>query len=204
MRDELDTALVQQFPKMFKNRYSPMTETCMCWGFDHGDGWYPIIRNMCHLIQSHIDWTRGSRARALRFNRALRRAIAGNDRDLVYFYSARDYETKSKKVGEVSEWNRKQMTEEIAEARFRTVPEACSQVVVDQVKEKFGTLRFYHSGGDDYVDGIVRMGEAMTAVTCETCGAPGETRGGGWVRTLCETHEAEYKEKRGIVCDEQF
>jgi proline racemase len=35
------------------------------------------------------------------------------------------------------------------------------------------------------------MAEAMSAVTCEVCGNPGKLVGGGWVRTLCETHAEE-------------
>lgn len=203
MREDLDSGLVKKFPKLFRNRYAPMTETCMCWGFDHGDGWYRIIANTCALIQSHIDWSRQNRARALRFNRALRRAIAGNDRDLVFFYTPRDYETGTK-TGNLAQWSRDQMQKEIVDKKFRPVPEACSQVTVDQVKEKFGTLRFYYTGGDDYVDGVVRMAEAMTAFTCEQCGNAGETRHGGWVRTLCDEHEKAYQERNGIACNEQF
>jgi hypothetical protein len=45
--------------------------------------------------------------------------------------------------------------------------EGCSQVVAVQVKEKFGTLRFYYDGGDDTIGGMVRMAESMSAVTCE-------------------------------------
>jgi len=63
------------------------------------------------------------------------------------------------------------------------------QVTVDQVKEKFGGLRFYYEGGDDVIDGMVRMAEGMSEVTCEVCGKPGESRGNGWIRTLCEEHK---------------
>ncbi len=194
MNEELDSGLVKRFPKLFRNRYAPMTETCMCWGFSHGDGWYHIIENTCSLIQGHIDWTRKNRARALRFNRALRRAIAGNRADLVSFYT----------IGgrPPSQWNLEQMEKEITGKLFRPVESACPQVVVDQVKEKFGTLRFYYHGGDDYVDGVVRMAEAMTTVTCETCGNAGKTRSGGWVRTLCDEHEKAYRERNGIADDE--
>jgi hypothetical protein len=59
------------------------------------------------------------------------------------------------------------------------------QVVLDQVKEKFGTLRFYYTGGDDYIRGLVSMAESMSAITCETCGNPGEQTGSGWIRTIC-------------------
>jgi hypothetical protein len=63
--------------------------------------------------------------------------------------------------------------------------EVVPQVTLDQVKEKFGTLRFYYTGGDEYIHGLVAMAEAMSGVTCESCGNPGERRGGGWVHTYC-------------------
>jgi hypothetical protein len=66
--------------------------------------------------------------------------------------------------------------------------EGVPQVVVSQIKEKYGGLRFYHSGGDDCVDGMVRMAESWAENTCETCGAPGEARTPGWIKTLCDEH----------------
>lgn len=73
-----------------------------------------------------------------------------------------------------------------------TVP----QVVASQIKEKFGTLRFYYDGGDEYVSGIITMAENMSAVTCEQCGSPGELRNTGWNATLCEEHYAEVKARK--------
>ena len=67
----------------------------------------------------------------------------------------------------------------------------CPQVVVEQVKEKFGGLRFYYQGGDEQIHGMVRMAEAWAGMACENCGGIGKRRGGGWVRTLCDVHEAE-------------
>lgn len=75
-----------------------------------------------------------------------------------------------------------------------TIPEPVEQVVVTQIKEKFGGLRFYYDGGDDAVDGMVRMAESWASRTCETCGKPGKSRNGGWIRTLCDEHEAERQE----------
>jgi hypothetical protein len=69
--------------------------------------------------------------------------------------------------------------------------EVCPQVVVQQVKEKFGGLRFYYDGGDEYISGLVSMAESWADIACETCGGIGKRRGGGWVRTLCDLHEAE-------------
>lgn len=57
-----------------------------------------------------------------------------------------------------------------------------------QVKEKFGTLRFYCSGRTDTIQGLIFMAEEQSAVTCERCGKTGTLRKGGWLATLCDEH----------------
>ena len=69
--------------------------------------------------------------------------------------------------------------------------EGCNQVVVAQIKEKFGGLRFYYDGGDETINGMVRMAEVWADRSCETCGAPGTSGGNGWIQTLCPAHRAE-------------
>jgi len=128
MKRELDQLLCQRYPKMMVNRNKSMIETCMCWGFDCGDGWFNILDQLMANIQNHLDWK--------------------NKNSLVV-----------------------------------------EQVTLDQVKEKFGTLRFYYSGGDDTIDGMVRLAESMTSVTCEVCGSPGTQNSSGWITTLCEMHK---------------
>jgi hypothetical protein len=144
MKQELDKLLCEKYPKMMVNRNKNMQETCMCWGFECGDGWFNILDQLMGNIQHHIDWK-----------------------------------------------NRKE--------------EVVAQVTLDQVKEKFGTLRFYYSGGDDAIDGMVRMAESMSGVTCEECSAPAKTHGPGWIRTICEpcetkreTERAEYAKSNGL------
>lgn len=77
------------------------------------------------------------------------------------------------------------------------IPEEVVQVTLDQVKEKFGTLRFYYTGGDEKIRGMVIMAEAMSGTTCESCGNPGEQTYGGWIKTTCTPCEdkraAEYR-----------
>lgn len=87
------------------------------------------------------------------------------------------------------------------------------QFIATQVKEKFGTLRFYYKLEFDaklntlestgrypeitevknnyrnYIDGIVHYAEVLSARTCEYSGKPGELHvsgghRGGWYRTL--------------------
>lgn len=66
--------------------------------------------------------------------------------------------------------------------------DGCPPVVIEQIKEKFGGLRFYYQGGNDMIDGMVRMAESWAARHCEVCGKPGKSRDGGWIRTLCDEH----------------
>jgi hypothetical protein len=57
-----------------------------------------------------------------------------------------------------------------------------------QIKEKYGTLRFYIRGGSIEADDIVHEAEQESETTCETCGAPGKLRGTGWYYTACDAH----------------
>ena len=74
------------------------------------------------------------------------------------------------------------------------------QPVADQVKSKFGTLRFYWHGesgsntvqpeyADDLIEMLVDNAERETGHVCEVCGSPGASpNSGGWVETLCPVH----------------
>lgn len=61
-------------------------------------------------------------------------------------------------------------------------------VKFDQVKEKYGGLRIYFSGGDDYINGLVSMAEAISYSVCEICGNKGEANKSGWISVRCEAH----------------
>lgn len=59
---------------------------------------------------------------------------------------------------------------------------------VNQIKEKFGTLRVYWEGDIPDGDAIVDEAEAESARTCELCGSVGHLRTrAGWLKTLCDT-----------------
>ena len=177
MNQELDAALCAKYPKMFVNRNKSMQETCMCWGFDHGDGWYNIIDQLCGNIQHHIDWSVKQRDFAITYNDMMLQARARNWVPFEEYYKS--YTEKSREEKRI----------EILQLNFRDVPELIPQVTVDQVKEKFGTLRFYITGGDEYISGLVSMAESISGVTCEECGNLGERKSGGWVHTICEPCE---------------
>ncbi len=178
MKPELDAALCAKYPKMFVNRNKPMNETCMCWGFSCGDGWYNIIDSLCEAMT------------------------------YTYKTSLKVEKDRAIKMGiQKSEW-----ADADDDAYYLDVD--APQVIVDQVKEKYGTLRFYYhlefepnirelAYGENhdpearkvaerfcsYMDGIVHYAECLSARTCEETGLPGEMHvsGGsryGWYRTL--------------------
>jgi len=61
-------------------------------------------------------------------------------------------------------------------------------VIAVQVKEKFGALRFYTTGGVQYTRGLIWFADALSAVVCEECGAPALSSGSGWIVTRCADH----------------
>jgi hypothetical protein len=44
------------------------------------------------------------------------------------------------------------------------------KIVIDQIKEKYGSLRFYFHGGSIMFRGMVRFAEQISKNTCEACG----------------------------------
>lgn len=68
---------------------------------------------------------------------------------------------------------------------------------LEQVKEKFGTLRFYYSGGDEYVHQLVDLVEASSGRVCEVCGKKATLRKDlGWLKTLCDEHYEQRKARK--------
>lgn len=71
---------------------------------------------------------------------------------------------------------------------------------LEQVKEKFGGLRFYISiDPEQSVDhfnklqAVISNMEDKSHTICEDCGNPGTPRNGSWMRTLCNPcHDSRY------------
>lgn len=64
----------------------------------------------------------------------------------------------------------------------KTDPDYC----IDQIKEKFGGLRFYTSCLSAAGDEAVEEAEKLAAKTCEECGCEAERQNlNGWLKTVC-------------------
>jgi hypothetical protein len=95
MKQDLQNKLFEAFPKLFRQKDLPVTESAMGWGIDCPDEWYDAIYKACQLIQNYC-----------------------NDREQIEF---------------------------------------------TQVKEKFGQLRMYYTGVNDYVDSVIGMANSWVA-----------------------------------------
>jgi len=166
MRSEQDKALVLKYPLTFAHRYRSMQETCMCWGLEVGDGWVKIIDDAASKIEPILEKLRETATVC----------------DCYHENSSHDENGKCK---EVSTW------------RGETTHCRCEKFVPylptsSQLKEKYGTLRWYWTSYTKEIDDIVDQAEELSAKTCEECGEPGKIRDESyWVTVRCDKCYAE-------------
>lgn len=55
MKKELEENLCRLFPKLFRQKGLPRTESPMHYGVTVGDGWYPILYTLCYLITGVVE-----------------------------------------------------------------------------------------------------------------------------------------------------
>lgn len=65
-----------------------------------------------------------------------------------------------------------------------------------QVKEKFGSLRFYMTASSKEMEDAITLAEDECSSICEECGEPGKIRHLGWSRTNCDACDAAYNNAR--------
>jgi hypothetical protein len=156
MKAELQEKLYQKYPEIFQQKDLDMTLTAMCWGISCGDGWYNILDVLCGELQELVN---------------------NPKRDLeLYEKLLEEAKFKNDEEGEIV-W-----TEKVANAKEKIIP----QIQAVQVKEKYGTLRFYTDTYNSEISALISFAESMSAITCEQCGAPGSQTGGGWIQTKCD------------------
>ncbi len=167
MKKELQNQLYEKYPKIFGQKDLSMQETAMCWGIACGDGWYNILDVLCNAIQTTVDAPHESIAR---------------------------YTEWAKKAFEE---DKKPWAETCLAHIEKEKANIVNQVEATQVKEKYGTLRFYLSDyGSEEIRNYIRFAESMSSVTCENCGAPGESYGRSWIQVKCETCKELAQENR--------
>lgn len=128
MRHELEEKLFKDFPLLYDKEES-VRISLMCFGFECGDGWYQLIRELSEKLMPLIEKAR-------------------NEQD----------------------------------------EDACRMRAV-QVKEKYGTMRFYMSSETGEMAKLIDEYTDASASICEQCGEPGRIRSSGyWMSTRCDEH----------------
>lgn len=54
MSPELDVELCRICPKLYADRQGDMQSTLMCFGFEIGDGWFPLVRTLSERLEAEI------------------------------------------------------------------------------------------------------------------------------------------------------
>jgi hypothetical protein len=210
MNAELTQRLVKRFPVLYQDYGSPMSQTCMCWGFDHGDGWFEIIWQLSLAIEEELNYSWQRKRWFL-----VRKSFFRTWNKLIYALSpVRQDKRKQEGTGTKEDPYRWVIVERaprdwlagLASKVFPTryfddyhswlaklqylgfkafVRWPYTGFAVQQVKEKFGTLRFY-CPGNDAIGRYVRLAERLSSVTCEDCGNRGTANDSGWIRTQCD------------------
>lgn len=158
MENQLEEKLYRKYPKIFRQKDWPITQSCMGWGINTPNSWYSIIDNLCFCLQDHVD-NGGKVYKKYPFGKFLARL----------FRNAKYY--------------------------GRWVHKPIRQVEAVQVKEKYGTLRFYTNYYDPVIDQLVMMAELMTTRICSRCGSAQDIiETTGWISFTC-SHCLQCKEK---------
>ena len=178
MSPELENKLYEKYPKIFADHSKSPQESCMAFGLEVGDGWYDLIDVMCEALT------------------------------YTFTTSVRIDKEDGERLGiKPVYWGKTTLKPEEQQEPMYYFDVRAPQVIADQVKEKFGTLRFYfHLEYDpvnqelakkypelqainkryaDYIDGVVHFADVASGRTCEVTGADGEMHvRGGWFKVL--------------------
>lgn len=74
-----------------------------------------------------------------------------------------------------------------------------SNIEITTIKEKFGGLNIYYSGGDDVIKGMISLSMHMSYTICEFCGTTenvGRTK--GWISTCCKNCHSKIKNRKDL------
>jgi hypothetical protein len=77
-----------------------------------------------------------------------------------------------------------EMCEEIKEA----LADYLYEYRITDIKEKYGSLRWYDAGAPEAVYNIISKYQKISAVTCISCGEPATKITEGWISPYCDKH----------------
>lgn len=174
MNPDLQQKLFDKYPKIFQERELGVSQSCMAWGPEVGDGWYSIIDLLCYSVtytfstSVMIDEEDGKK-----LGISPTTDFKGNDPR--YFLSVEPPQfvaTQIKeKFGGLRVYYRLEFDSKVKELLEQTGKYQDLQKIVDRYSA--------------YMDGVVHFAEMMSYRTCEATGGPGEMHiRSGWYKVL--------------------
>jgi len=201
--DKFEQSLMEKYPSLFHEVNGTLTPaTC---GIYCPPGWRDIIDNLCGAIVDRTENVFTMRikpgkifalkSKTIDFIRSIKSIIYKffnpykGLRAFMRYNSPGEKEwdiVKKKLSYKICHWL-ELATLTIGKDLYEKAP-ASPPVKIAQVKEKFGTLRFYYDGGDDTIRGMVEFAEYLSSKTCQETGKRGSLcvkgKGYAWYATL--------------------
>lgn len=215
MNQENTMKLVKRFPILYQGcSYGTIQDSGMYFGFQHSDGWFDIIWQLSLAIEDELGYSRWQKKSFLLkkkyskkwndFFYKLSPPVQDEHKMMGKGVTGDPYHwVVTKKVYPRDQW--------LKDLLVRCLPGRSGNFgstighfqrlgikalvwhpetgyAVSQVKEKFGSLRFY-APGNERINRLIHFAETLSAHTCEQCGAYGETQWvNGWTSTVCKAH----------------
>ena len=200
---DFELQLMEKYPSLFNSDADGKLIPPDC-GISCPEGWQPLVDRLCESIvwrvkNNHVYTPRKFFALPLR--RLVWNHIAYPIRvrvdPMTKVFKNRRFITgaESNKIDADHPWRtyivkkifRRIETFLVPRNKYKLGP--IPEVKIGQIKEKFGTLRFYYDGGDDTIAGMVIFAEALSGSKCEITGEAGslhKNSKGSWYKTLSE------------------
>ena len=208
--DAFEAHLFSKYPRLFPTDESGqlLPQSQRCWN-DCPEGWRSIVESLFGCIDDYVqNYVHSKVNPKYKLRLALRRLYWRRVRDPIFrlVNPYRDFEKRLPKGAKFASPSQAEMLKIRASWKnklrlaiskidgiffdkkdmyisYKTPP-----VTIEQYKEKFATLRIYHSGGDDVVDGMIRYAEYLSTLTCQETGKPGQMyKRGSWYARLSKT-----------------
>lgn len=164
--------IVEKYPLCFTDGFPACGISCPV-------GWRPLVENLIVVISDYMHYPKY----VLRFPRASRLFTKIHNRlfDWIFPFppnkilTVKEFDSlKSKFPVRYFLLKVEKKIYQKLEFVHQTVAQKIEPISVIQIKEKFGTLRFYYSGGDQQVAGMVRVAEHLSATICQNSGEHGD------------------------------
>lgn len=173
MKSELEHKLCKRFPWLYAGYGGSIESEGLHFGLQHGDGWFNIIWMLSLALEEEYKKLYPWHKRL--YHRIYMRI------PIEWIHAWNDLMKKQPL------WFQKK-TDFGHLPRFYNYNWRPNYPRASQIKEKYGTLRYYMTCETDEMSKYIGLAEGLSSEVCEQCGKWGKTRGEYWLYTACEDH----------------